>query len=85
MRQDSTSDDTSPAFDAIVVGAGFGGQRMLHEFRQLGMSVRVSTGRYTSNSTTAPRPSRIRLLNWVPARSVGRHHVNLKTSGSTSA
>ncbi|MDA0824532.1 MAG: NAD(P)/FAD-dependent oxidoreductase [Proteobacteria bacterium] len=28
-------------FDAIVIGAGFGGLRMLHELRQLGVSTRV--------------------------------------------
>jgi len=28
-------------FDAIVIGAGFGGLRMLHELRELGMSARV--------------------------------------------
>ena len=28
-------------FDAIVIGAGFGGLRMLHELRQLGLSVKV--------------------------------------------
>jgi cation diffusion facilitator CzcD-associated flavoprotein CzcO len=28
-------------FDAIIVGAGFGGLNMLHELRQLGLSVRV--------------------------------------------
>src|ERR1700744_3438032 len=28
-------------FDAIIVGAGFGGLNMLHDLRQLGLSVRV--------------------------------------------
>src|SRR6266568_2481513 len=28
-------------FDAIVIGAGFGGLRALHELRQLGLSVKV--------------------------------------------
>jgi cyclohexanone monooxygenase len=33
---------TAPTdFDAVVVGAGFGGLRMLHELRQLGLSVKV--------------------------------------------
>jgi len=27
-------------FDAIVMGAGFGGIRVLHELRQLGLSVK---------------------------------------------
>ena len=31
----------STDFDAIVIGAGFGGLRMLHEIRQLGLSVKV--------------------------------------------
>jgi cation diffusion facilitator CzcD-associated flavoprotein CzcO len=31
----------SREFDAIVIGAGFGGLRMLHELRELGLSTRV--------------------------------------------
>jgi cyclohexanone monooxygenase len=39
-RADSTG--TAPTdFEAIVVGAGFGGLRMLHELRELGISARV--------------------------------------------
>jgi cyclohexanone monooxygenase len=36
-----TTEDRSTTFDAVVVGAGFGGLRMLHELRQLGLSARV--------------------------------------------
>ena len=28
-------------YDAIVVGAGFGGLRMIHELRKLGLSLKV--------------------------------------------
>jgi cation diffusion facilitator CzcD-associated flavoprotein CzcO len=31
----------APDFDAIVIGAGFGGLRMLHELRRLGLSAKV--------------------------------------------
>jgi cation diffusion facilitator CzcD-associated flavoprotein CzcO len=36
-----TTPNPNVDFDAIVVGAGFGGLRMLHELRQLGVSTRV--------------------------------------------
>jgi cation diffusion facilitator CzcD-associated flavoprotein CzcO len=41
VRVNAGSDAGGPDFDAIVVGAGFGGLRMVHEFRRLGLSVRV--------------------------------------------
>ena len=34
-------DETRPDYDAIVVGAGFGGLRMIHELRNLGLSLKV--------------------------------------------
>ncbi|WP_244461507.1 NAD(P)/FAD-dependent oxidoreductase [Rhodococcus sp. ZPP] len=34
-------DSRNEEFDAVVVGAGIGGMRMLHELRQLGLSVKV--------------------------------------------
>ena len=38
----SAANGTAPTdFDAVVVGAGFGGLRMLHELRQLGLSAKV--------------------------------------------
>src|SRR6476646_942468 len=38
----SDADGTAPTdFDTVVIGAGFGGLRMLHELRQLGLSVKV--------------------------------------------
>src|SRR3954454_11498749 len=36
-----TSTPHNVDFDAIVIGAGFGGLRMLHELRMLGLSARV--------------------------------------------
>ena len=36
-----SADHLATDFDAIVIGAGFGGLRMLHELRQLGLSVKV--------------------------------------------
>ena len=33
--------NTSVDFDAVVIGAGFGGLRMLHELRELGLSARI--------------------------------------------
>jgi cyclohexanone monooxygenase len=36
------ADGTAPTdYDTVVIGAGFGGLRMLHELRQLGLSVKV--------------------------------------------
>jgi cyclohexanone monooxygenase len=37
----STTDEKSTTFDAVVVGAGFGGLRMLHELRELGLTAKV--------------------------------------------
>jgi len=39
--QPSARNSGATDFEAIVIGAGFGGLRMLHELRQLGLSVKV--------------------------------------------
>ena len=33
--------ETKPDYDAIVVGAGFGGLRLIHELRKQGMTFKV--------------------------------------------
>ncbi|MGE3390743.1 MAG: flavin-containing monooxygenase [Gammaproteobacteria bacterium] len=40
-RKKNTPAARAADFDAIVIGAGFGGMRMLHELRELGLSARV--------------------------------------------
>jgi cyclohexanone monooxygenase len=37
----TATESTGTRFDAVVIGAGFGGLRMLHELRRLGLSARV--------------------------------------------
>ena len=33
--------DTKPDVDALIIGAGFAGLRMIHELRKLGLSLKV--------------------------------------------
>ncbi|MCZ6894943.1 MAG: NAD(P)-binding protein, partial [Gammaproteobacteria bacterium] len=40
-RQTKTLEDSHETFDAVVVGAGFGGLYMLYRLRNLGLSTRV--------------------------------------------
>lgn len=42
VETSSSDDGTAPThYDTVVIGAGFGGLRMLHEARKLGLSVKV--------------------------------------------
>ena len=38
---DRTKGDTKTDYDAIVIGAGFAGLRMIHELRQQGLTFKV--------------------------------------------
>ena len=40
-RKTKKPEDVHETFDAVVVGAGFGGLYMLHRLRNLGLSARV--------------------------------------------
>lgn len=33
--------ETKPDYDVIIIGAGFGGLRMIHEVRKLGLTYKV--------------------------------------------
>ena len=44
MHQRNPDDTTGQNFDAVVIGAGFGGMYQLHLLRQQGLSVRVYDG-----------------------------------------
>ena len=40
-QTNGVSSETKPDYDAIVIGAGFGGLRMIYELRKQGMTFKV--------------------------------------------